>query len=114
VADHPIVRATAGLLENFREAYLVAARTVAANQEWPIALPSLTKRMQRQFQTSLLLDEVRKPEGGSVITFGNALSRLAELRHVTTTHGGRTGRERWVERGPSFDLLPDLIRHLRG
>jgi len=112
--DHPIVRATAGLLENFREAYLVAARTVAANQEWPIAQPALTKRMARQFQTSLLLDEVRKPEGGSMMTFGNALSRLTELGHVTVTHGGRTGRERWVERGPNFERLPDLIRHFRG
>ena len=114
VADHPVVRATAGVLENFREAYLIAARTVAANQEWPIALPSLTKRMQRQFRTSLLLDEVRKPEGGSMITFGNALSRLAELGHVAVTRGGRAGRERWVERGPTFDRLPELIQHFRG
>jgi len=114
VADHPVVRATAGLLENFREAYLIAARTVAANQEWPIALPSLTKRMQRQFRTSLLLDEVRKPEGGSMITFGNALSRLAELGHVAVTRGGRAGREGWVERGPAFDRLPELIQHFRG
>ncbi|HYV67501.1 MAG TPA: 1-acyl-sn-glycerol-3-phosphate acyltransferase [Myxococcales bacterium] len=114
VPDHPVVRATAGLLENFREAYLVTARTLAANQEWPIAQPALTKRMARQFQTSLLLDEVRKPEGGSMMTFGNALSRLTELGHVTLTHGGRTGRERWVERGPNFERLPELIRHFHG
>ena len=109
--DHPIIRATTGILENFREAYLVAARTVAAQEEWPIAQASLTQRMRRQFATSLLLGEVHKPEGNSMVTFGNALSRLAELGHVTTVRGGRGGRERWVDRGPAFERLPDLIRH---
>ena len=69
------------------------------------------QRMRRQFQTSLLLGEVRQPEGNSMITFGNALSRLAELGHVSIIRRGRGGRERWVDRGPAFDRLPDLIRH---
>src|SRR5256885_8248383 len=63
VGGHALIGATAGLLENFREAYLVAARTVAAQKEWPIAQTALVQRMRRQFATSLLLDEVRKPEG---------------------------------------------------
>jgi glycerol-3-phosphate O-acyltransferase len=109
--DHPIIRATAGALEDFREAYLVAARTVAAQQEWPIQQGALVKRMQAQFQTSLLLGEVHKPEGNSMITFGNALSRLAELGHVVFVARGRGGRERWVDRGPALDRLPELIRH---
>ena len=109
--DHPVIRATAGILENFREAYLVAARALAAQEEWPIAQSALAQRMRRQFQTSLLLGEVHKPEGNSMITFGNALSRLAELGHVAIVGRGRSGRERWVDRGPAFDRLPDLIRH---
>ncbi|HLK10469.1 MAG TPA: 1-acyl-sn-glycerol-3-phosphate acyltransferase [Candidatus Binatia bacterium] len=112
--EHPLVRATAELLENFREAYLVAARTVAGQKEWPIAETALIDRMRRQFATSRLLGEVRKREGSSVITFGNALSRLAELGHVRRTQGGRGARERWVERGPGLERLPELIRQLRG
>src|SRR5262245_3815541 len=109
--DHPVVRATAGLLENFREAYLVAARTVRSQEEWPILQDALTQKMRRQFATGLLLREVQKPEGSSIITFGNALSRLAELGHVSVVTKGRGGRERWVERGATFDRLPELIRH---
>jgi len=110
--DHPVVRATAGLLENFREAYLVAARTIAAQEEWPIRQDALTAKMRRQFATSLLLRDVHKPEGNSIVTFGNALSRLVELGHVAVARKGRGGREPWVDRGPTFDRLPDLIGHL--
>jgi glycerol-3-phosphate O-acyltransferase len=110
VPEHALVRATSGILENFREAYLVAARTVAGQAEWPIAYAALTQRMQRQFRTSLLLGEVEKSEGNSVMTFGNALSRLAELGHVEVTRRGRGGRERWVDRGPAFAGLAELIR----
>jgi len=109
--DHPIIQATAGILENFREAYLVAARTIAAQEEWPITQDGLTQKMRRQFATSLLLGEVRKPEGNSMVIFGNALSRLAELGHVTTVRRGRGGREPWVDRGPNADRLAELIRH---
>jgi hypothetical protein len=45
------------------------------------------------------------------VIFGNALSRLAELGHVTTVRRGRGGRERWVDRGPNADRLGELIRH---
>ena len=110
--DHIVIRATAGILENFREAYLVAARTLAGLREWPIKQPDLIKRMRGEFATSLLLGESHKPEGSSVVTFGNALSRLAELGHVGLVHR-RGSREAWVERGPAFDRLPELIRQLR-
>jgi glycerol-3-phosphate O-acyltransferase len=110
--DHAVIRSTAGLLENFREAYLVAAEIVRAQEEWPIAQPALIKRMQRQFATRLLLEELHKPEGNSTLIFGNALSRLAELGHIVRKRGGRSGREQWVERGPRFERLPELVRHL--
>jgi glycerol-3-phosphate O-acyltransferase len=109
---HPITQVTRGVLENFREAYLVAARTLAAEKEWPIARPALVKRMRRQFATSLLLGDVSKPEGGSPESFGNALSRLAELGHVAIVRRDGT-REQLVERGPAYDRLPDLIQRLR-
>jgi glycerol-3-phosphate O-acyltransferase len=109
--DHATIRATAGILENFREAYLVAARTMIAQEEWPITQEALAQKMRRQFATSLLLAEVQKPEGNSTVTFGNALSRLAELGHVAVVRKGRGGRERWVDRGTTFDRLPELIRH---
>jgi glycerol-3-phosphate O-acyltransferase len=107
VADHPVVQATSGVLENVREAYAIAARTIATQKEWPITRPALLQRMRRQFQTSLLLGDAQKPEGNNVILFGNALSRLAELEHVELV---RRGRERWIDRGPAFEALPDLIR----
>jgi glycerol-3-phosphate O-acyltransferase len=109
VRDHPLFRATEGILDPFREAYLIAVRTVAAQEEWPIAQAALTERMRRQFATALLLGEAQKPEGNSVITFGNVLSRLTELKHVTAVQRGRGGRERWLDRGPSFERLPDLL-----
>jgi glycerol-3-phosphate O-acyltransferase len=110
VPEHSLMRATSGVLENFREAYLVAARTVAAQEEWPIADTALMQRMRRQFATALLLGEVHKPEASSMITFGNALSRLAELGHLVLVRRGRGGRERWVDQGRTFDELPELLR----
>jgi len=110
--DHIVVRVTSGILENFREAYWVAARTLAAQAEWPIKQPELIQRMRREFATSLLLGDAHKPEGSSVVTFGNALSRLTELGHVAVT-SRRGSRDRWLERGPAFDRLPELILQLR-
>ena len=111
-ATHPVMQVTWGVLENFREAYLVGARTLTAQKTWPIAQKVLLTRMQQQFATSLLLAEVTKPEGGTVVTFGNALARFAELGHVTITRPDDS-REALVERGPTFDRLPDLIQRLR-
>ena len=96
--DHPLVRATAGVLENFRETYLTAARTLAAQMRWPVPQKALLEAMRQQFRTSLLLGDVHKPEGNSVVTFGNAMSRFAEIGYVTLGES-RQGRDRWIERG---------------
>ena len=53
---------------------------------------TLIQRMRREFATSLLLGEAHKPEGSSMVTFGNALSRLAELRHVAEARAPRQPR----------------------
>jgi glycerol-3-phosphate O-acyltransferase len=110
--DQIVIRVTAGILENFREAYLVTARTLAAQEEWPIKQPDVIQRMRREFATSLLLGEAHKPEGSSTVTFGNALSRMVELRHVAVAHRRGT-RDRWIEPGPAFDRLPELTQRLR-
>ena len=39
---------------------------------------------------------------------GLPFSRFSE---VALDDRGRGGRERWVDRGPAFDRLPELIRH---
>jgi glycerol-3-phosphate O-acyltransferase len=109
-ASHPLVVATAEVLENFREAYLVAARTLRAQGAWPVDEPRMLRAMQERYRTSLLLGEARKPEGNSVITFGNALSRLAELGYVRREPGTR-GRS--LQRGPAFAQLAELIESMR-
>ena len=110
--EHPVVQVTGGILENFREAYLVGARTLAAEKEWPLPQPVLMKRMRRQFATSLLLAEVKKPEGNTASIFQNALARFAEMGFVTVSQPAGS-RERLVERGATFDRLPDVIHRLR-
>jgi glycerol-3-phosphate O-acyltransferase len=109
---HPVMQVTGGILENFREAYLIAARTLTAEKEWPIPQPALIKRMRRQFATSLLLGEVKKAEGSMLPTFQNALSRFAEMGFVTVSEQAGS-RERLVERGATFDRLPDVVHRLR-
>lgn len=107
--DHPALRATAGLLENFRESYLVAARTVAAVEEWPVARTGLLRAMRREYATGLLLGELRKPEGNSVVTFGNAIDRLIALGCLAPGVGKQA---RWLERGPRFDDLAGHVTEL--
>jgi glycerol-3-phosphate O-acyltransferase len=109
---HPIVRATSGVLENFREAYLTAARTCAAQTRWPVPRRAILEDIRRQFRTSLLLGQVHKPEGNSVVTFGNAISRFAELGYVRLGES-QQNRDRWIERGAAHEQLPALIDELR-
>jgi hypothetical protein len=109
---HPLVRALSGVLENFREAYLTAATAFAAQNRWPVPRRAILEDMRRQFRTSLLLGNVHKPEGNSVVTFGNAISRFAELGYVRLGES-QQGRDRWIERGAAHDELPALIDELR-
>jgi glycerol-3-phosphate O-acyltransferase len=108
---HPVTRVLLAVLENFREGYLVAARTIAGQAQWPVEQGALIESMRQQFATGRLLGEIHKPEGNSVVIFANALLRLGELGMVSVSRRGR--REKWVDRGPSFDRLPELVRQLR-
>jgi glycerol-3-phosphate O-acyltransferase len=110
--DHPLIRVTSGLLENLREAYWMAARTVGSQSDWPLTRKALTQRMQRHFATALLLGDVRKPEGASVLAFQNALSWLESHGYVLSKRK-RGGREPWFEPGPRFSELARLTSELR-
>jgi glycerol-3-phosphate O-acyltransferase len=111
-ATHVVVRATGGILENFREAYWIAARTVAAQREWPVKQPELLQRMRREFATSLLLGEAHKPEGNSLVIFTNAVSRFTELGYIRVARRRGT-RDRFIEPGPSLERLPEFVAQLR-
>ena len=54
--------------------------------------------------------EVRKPEGNSTVTLGNAMSRFAEMESIVLTAG--KGRDHTVSRGPQFSELGGVERRL--
>jgi hypothetical protein len=110
--EHPLLGAVAGILENFREAYLITARTIASQQAWPISQEVLLSRVRRGFVVAQLLGEVSKPEANSVITHTCALNRLAELKYVSFRTDGRAGKDRRVMPGPAHDQLLALAERL--
>ena len=104
-----MIRATAGVLDNLRESYWLAARTVRAHvRENGIAMKHLQETYRKDYQASLLLGEVLKAEGGTVVLFGNALNRFAELGYVKFKTARRAGRERRVLPGPTAPSLDAL------
>jgi glycerol-3-phosphate O-acyltransferase len=110
--DHALIRVTNGVLENFREAYLAAARTIATQARWPTPRRALLEAMRRQFRVSVLLGALHKPEGSSMVTFENAISRFAERGYIRLGEAHQ-GRDRWIERGSTHDQLPALIEELQ-
>lgn len=109
-ADHPWIRATASILQNFREAYWVATRAVSGLSEEGAGQTALVDEMRRLYRVSLLLGALRKPEGNNAVTLENALSRFQEMGFVAIERRGR--RERWVLRGPAFDRLAEVEKRL--
>ncbi|MFT4569889.1 MAG: glycerol-3-phosphate O-acyltransferase [Hyphomicrobiaceae bacterium] len=116
--QHPLMAPTINALENFREAYYVAARTVIdALGEDGMSEKALLAEIRREHQTGVVVGEVTKPEGASKEVFLNALNRYVELDFVCTEKRGRGGRERWYLRGekyaeiePFVNLLADSLR----
>ena len=107
-----MVRATAGILENFREAYWSRRGRSPPSRSGRSSSRTCSSGCGGEFATSLLLGEAHQPEGNSIVTFGNALSRLVELRHVAEARRRGT-RDRWIEPGPAYDRLPELTQRLR-
>ena len=90
IPTHPVMQVTCGHARELpRSLPGRRAHRSRRRRTWPITQAALVKQMQRQFATSLLLGEVTKPEGGTVVTFGNALARFAELGHVTIARSRR-------------------------
>ncbi len=111
VADHPLVRTTADILGNFCEAYWLTAQTLMQLDERGMPQKTVVEAIRKRYATGLLLGEVRKPEGNSTVTLGNALNRYAEVGFITFATGAK-GRERTVRRGPRFDGLSAIERRL--
>jgi len=102
-AEHPLVQSTLGILDNFRESYWVAAQVLLTLSEEGLTRRAVLDRMRKRYQAGLLLGEVRKPEGNSSVTLGNALSRYAEIECVCLRAG--KGREPLIQRGPNVGEL---------
>jgi glycerol-3-phosphate O-acyltransferase len=107
---HPLVAAGGALLDNFREAYWVAAQVVCELPESGLSQRTLLERMQKHYRSALLLGEVRKPEGNSFVTLSNALNRYAELGGIEIRPG--RGRERLVVPGRQFATVEALAARI--
>ena len=107
------MRSTAGLLDNFREAYWIAARTLAQLDDAGMPHKAVLEQARKRYTTSLLLGEVQRPEGNTLVTLGNALNRYAEVGFMTIAAPPK-GREPVVRRGPAFAELPRLETRLAG
>ena len=108
--DHPFVVAVRPLLDNFREAYWIAAQTLLELPAAGVTEKALIDRMRKRYRTGLLLGEVRKSEGNSSVTLANAISRFAELEAVERRAG--KGKERQVLPGPRREALAALADRL--
>ena len=109
-AQHPFVVTVRAILDNFRETYWVAAQVLLELPEAGLSQRTIIERMQRRYRTGLLLGEVRKPEGNSSVTLGNALNRFAELGWIQVRRG--KGKERTVARGAAFAALASTAERI--
>jgi glycerol-3-phosphate O-acyltransferase len=109
-AEHPLIQGMSGMLDNFCEAYWMTAQTLARTVNGGTPQKALLDAIRKRYAAGLLLGEVRKPEGNSTVTLGNALSRYAETGFIAVTAG--KGRERVVRRGPQFGELGGMEQRL--
>lgn len=101
-----------GILDSFREAYWIVAKTLLDMDADGFTQKAAIARMQKSFAMHQLLGQTRRPEGNSAVTFANALNRFAEIGCVTLGRRGRGGRERVVMPGPAAAELAILERRL--
>jgi glycerol-3-phosphate O-acyltransferase len=104
----PLVATTAAILQNFREAYWVAVKVLRGLDAAGTNQRSLLHEMQRVYRVELLLGVLRKPEGNTTVTLENAINRLGEIGMIAFESRGRSGRERWVLRGPEYGRLAEV------
>jgi hypothetical protein len=101
--DHPFVASVIGILDNFRESYWVTAQVLLKLPDEGLPRKAIVERLHKRYRTGLLLGEVRKPEGNSSVTLGNALSRFVEVGCVAEQRG--KGKDPVIVRGPEFAKL---------
>jgi glycerol-3-phosphate O-acyltransferase len=109
-AEHPLIHSMSGMLDNFCEAYWLTAQTLARLVDGGTSQKTLLDAIRKRYAAGLLLGEVRKPEGNSTVTLGNAMSRFAEMESIVLTAG--KGRDHTVSRGPQFSELGGVERRL--
>ncbi len=103
VSDHPFAITMSGVLDNFREAYLVATQVLRTLPEEGEPRKSFLERAKTQHSTALLLGDFEKPEGSSSVIFTNALKRYAELGIVLVG----SEKDPVVGRGPAWSEIPE-------
>jgi hypothetical protein len=109
--DHPFTVSVISLLDDFREAYWVAARTLMGLADGGTPRRAIVQAMQKKYRTGLLLGEVRTAEGNSSVTLGNALNRFEEMGCIRTA--AAKGKEVNVEGGERFAELPAIANRIR-
>jgi glycerol-3-phosphate O-acyltransferase len=110
VAGHPILRTTAGIVENFRQAYRTVARTLAGESEWPVTEKAALARIRRAFSVGGLLGEVSKPEANSTVLVKAAMDRFADMGFIAIAAEGR--KDRTLTQGPASPELATFIQRL--
>jgi len=110
--NQPLMRLLLRVIDNFHEAYWMTARAVAKLDAGGMSEKALRNAIRKGYETALLLEDVRKPEGNSTITMGNALGRFAEMQFIEMQDTGKA-RERRVVRGARFAELDALLERLR-
>lgn len=106
-----LVRALGGVLENFREAYWIAARACEQLGEAPVSESEWIERIARSYEAARLLGEVVRPEGANPIVFKNATNRLIELG-VIAREDARRSKDRKIMRGEKHADAASVARRL--
>jgi len=108
-AGHPLSLATRNVLECFKEGYRHVAMALRDDlDEDGVQEKILLEQMRTTYRTGMLVGETQRMEGGSAVTFANALRRYEEMGFVSREHRGRGGREIWMQRGDNYDALQEL------
>ena len=110
-AAHPAVRATSGLLDNFRESYWTCARCARSKLgAGDISEKEMFDDIGEHYEAGILLGELGKPEGNNTMLYRNAMSRFEELGYVRRSTQGK--RERLIGRGPEHPTMDSFVQRL--
>ena len=113
-ATHPVVVATIGALDVFREAYWLGVKTIReVLTAEGVSEKALVAEYQKAYEAALLVGEVVQPEGATTVLFQNVISRLVELGFVRSERRGRGGRERFLLRSSRWSQIAAYEDELR-